>query len=127
MSSDIILVALDTETTDKYPSTAEIVQIAAVGSTAKGDKDVLYNGLCCPSSGEISVEASEIHGYYIEDLKQYPCDLYASWYLEQLLKDMQAEATMILVTYNGESYDLPILKRYGVKSYTHHIDLYRLV
>lgn len=123
-----LLVGIDTETTTAHPETAELLQIgAAAFHVDTGVINVIMNALCRPTSNEIPEDASNIHGIYMEQLIYKPYDQMVAWQLGLMLKDIVSETTPCLVTYNGESFDLPILHRYGILTDIPHIDVYRIV
>lgn len=123
-----LLVGIDTETTTASPETAELLQIgAAVLHVDTGIIDIVMNVHCKPRSNEIPEDASNIHGIYMEQLVYKPYDVMASWQLDLLLKDIADGAGVCLVTYNGKSFDLPVLQRYGIMPNMPHIDVYHIV
>lgn len=118
------LIGIDTETTSPKPATAEILQIGMVQSDVCGNAQVIFNMKCRPTSGVVPDEASQVHGIYMDELKYQPLDIYAAYSAGLMLEDIDE---MVMVTYNGESYDLPILQRYGANTDYPHIDVFRLV
>lgn len=123
-----LLIGLDTETTSANPETAELLQIgAAAFYLDTGVTNIVMNTLCKPSSNEIPSEASDIHGIHMEHLVYKPYDKIVAWQLSLILKDIADETPFCLVTYNGETFDLPILQRYDILTDMPHIDVYRIV
>lgn len=120
------LVGLDLETTHATPGLAEIIQIGAVMSSPDTwDMEVLFNQKSRPKSGEISHEATAIHGVAMEHLKYAPMDIMSVTSFTSLVH--LGLKNVVLVTYNGEHYDLPILRRYGASLNFPHIDVFRIV
>ena len=127
-----LLVGFDCETTGKDPKTAEVVQLGAVTMCPETfDMNVLYNQKAYPSSAVISLEASQVHGLYVKDLLSQPKDPYvvlAFASMLQALDDSQGWQDIVLVSYNGESYDGPLLCRYEpLLAGYNHIDVMRIV
>lgn len=124
------LVGFDTETTGKDPKTAEVLQIGAVVTNPNNwDTQILYNQKSRPSSGVIDPEASEVHGVYMEQLQFQPSDETNIFTFSALLDSMQeALGNVVVVSYNGEFYDLPILRRGEGPDFVYpHIDVFRIV
>jgi len=123
------LVGFDTETNGKDPKIAEILQIGAITTdSAEWDLNILFNQKSFPTSGKIDQGASDVHGIYLEDLKFQPSDAVSATTFTAMLVSMQeAGLDLMMVTYNGEAYDMPILKRYGFDLGLPHIDVYRVV
>jgi exodeoxyribonuclease X len=70
--SDAVFVVLDTETTDKDPVKAELLEVAARQVDANGVGFAHFETLVAPESGVIPVESSAIHGLTIEDFSGAP-------------------------------------------------------
>jgi DNA polymerase III epsilon subunit-like protein len=123
-----LLLGLDTETTGIDIKTCEVVQLGAVIMTPDTfDKNIFYNCMAFPDSGEIPESASDVHGIYIRDVLSSPCDDIVCQNFSASVKILQQKFTVIAVTYNGESYDMPLLARYGFGEGLLHIDVYRIV
>lgn len=124
----INLVAFDTETNGTDPSTAEIVQLGAVSMCPLShDLNIIYNQQSFPTSGQIPEGASEVHGVFIKDLLSSPSDHLSVQAFCALLEDMGKEETVVLVSYNGESYDVPLTNRYRSIAHLSHIDVFKIV
>ena len=124
-----LLVAFDTETTGVDPKTAEVVQLAAVSMCPFSlDMNVVFNQLSYPASGVIPKEASEVHGIYFEDLLFQPRDSDSIAAFVALLFVKGLENEVILITYNGRTYDVPVIERHAPSICTYrHIDVYQIV
>lgn len=124
----MLLIGLDTETTHEKPEQAELLQLGMVIHDTSADvRHIAYNSRCRPKSGEIPQGASDIHGIYIDELKYQPLDLFVAYAADLVIRDCSNDEDSVLVTYNGESYDLPVLAKYGVQFGLPHIDVYRIV
>jgi len=123
------LVGFDTETNGKDPKIAEILQIGAITTdSVEWDLNILFNQKSYPTSGKIEQEASTVHGIYLADLKFQPSDAISSTtFIATLISMQEAGLDLMMVTYNGETYDMPILARYGFDLDIPHIDVYRIV
>lgn len=123
-----LLVGFDTETTGKDPATAEVVQLAAVSMCPETfDINVLFNQTSYPTTGVLPKEASEVHGLYLKQLVYQPRDPWSVKAFVSLL-DSLIDHDIFLVTYNGESYDVPVIAKLekNINNYK-HIDVYRIV
>ena len=104
--------AFDLETTGLDVKTNEIVQIAVV--IANSERDQKFSSLVLPS-GDIPVEASNIHGFTREVLvargaRPFP-DVWAeceSWLHDTLASDTRP---LVWAAHNGAKFDVPILRR----------------
>jgi len=124
----VILVAFDTETNGVDPAEAEIVQLGAVSMCPLNfDMNIVFNQQSFPTSGQIPKEASEVHGVYIEDLTSSPSDHHSVQAFCSLLEDIGKEEQVVLASYNGESYDVPLTNRYRSVSHLPHIDVFKIV
>lgn len=123
------LVGFDLETNGKDPLVAEILQLGAITTDSEEwDLNILFNQKSFPTSGKIEEEASFVHGIYLQDLVYQPSDaISATTFIAALISMREAGLNLMMVTYNGETYDLPILKRYGFDLDIPHIDVYRIV
>jgi len=112
----VILACFDLETTGTDPATAEVVQAACV----LGDEShkALFR-----SDRPIPSEATAVHG--ITDAMVAESPRFAD--CAESLAEGLASAD-VLLTFNGLSYDVPILERYLGRPLAHpcHVDVYRL-
>ena len=123
------LVGFDLETNGIDTKTAEILQIGAItADPVEWDLNILFNQKSYPTSGKIEQSASDVHGIYLADLKFQPSDhISCATFVATLVSMQEAGLDLMLVTYNGETYDIPIIKRYGFGLVIPHIDVYRIV
>jgi DNA polymerase-3 subunit epsilon len=112
----VILACFDLETTGTDPATAEVVQAACV----LGDEShkALFR-----SDYPIPAEATAVHG--ITDAMVAESPRFADC-AESLAEGLRSAD--VLLTFNGLSYDVPILERYLGRPLGHpcHVDVYRL-
>lgn len=116
--------AFDLETTAKSPQSARIVEWAVVIFVADSTPTT-HSSLVDPSV-PIPAEASRIHGITDADVVAAPTSKQT---LPQLLGLLAAQP--LIVTYNGDEYDLAVLaaecRRHGfVMPRLNHIDVYGL-
>jgi DNA polymerase III epsilon subunit family exonuclease len=96
-------VAFDLETTDKEITDCEIVEIAAVRVRNRVIVEQ-FSRLVRPGR-PVSRRASEVHGYYDDDLCDEPP-------FEQVWPEFRAfVGDDILVAHNGQEFDMPVLRR----------------
>lgn len=97
VASDPDTVYLDTETTSKYPETAEVVEIAIVGHDGK----VLMNQRVKPI-GPMPEDAKQIHGISDDDLKDCPS-------FKDIAEDVKTHLEGKRVVIYNRGYDVPVL------------------
>lgn len=126
------MIALDLETTGLCLETSEPVQLAAVmGVIHNGQWKVkplvMYNSLCNVTV-EIEEAARQVHGISHDMLNFSPNPTLACTVLSHVLDMINEDSDLFLVTYNGSSFDIPILSRFdnSFNSYK-HIDVFRYV
>jgi len=125
-----VIITVDIETTGLNLATDDPVQVAAVGHlySERGHSPprVLMNSLCNPVA-QISEEALEIHKIGYEMVRYAPSPSLVVKQLEMLLKQAQVDGEVLLVSYNGEQFDLPMMARMGKTLHNYpHIDVYDL-
>jgi len=96
-------VAFDLETTDKDPTTCDIIEIGAV--RVQGGEIVAEFESLVKSDRPITAGAREVHGYADEDLKDAPTfgDVWPEF--------RKFVGTNILLAHNGHNFDVPVLRR----------------
>lgn len=65
-------VAIDLETTGKYPLVDEICEVALIRFNEKGETLDTWSSLVFPSKGKMSKVAQQVHGISLEELKGEP-------------------------------------------------------
>lgn len=108
--TELPCLALDTETTSKYPFEARIVEIGTVLVHADGSTSDQWRQLVDPGC-EIPDEAAAIHGISTEQARDEGCD--PAWALMQLaervidhVRDHEAQAGIVIF---NAPYDLPLI------------------
>lgn len=96
---------LDTETTDKYWNSSAPVQIAAIITDEKGNMIDSYNQRI-KTTHKISPDASAVHGIYARDLLHCRSEIDI---LNEFCAWMTANEVDLIITYNGEVFDRPML------------------
>jgi DNA polymerase III epsilon subunit-like protein len=99
------LLGYDTETTSKEPTTARVVQVAALRRNPTGELTTVINQLCNPGC-DISDEAQQVHGISAEMVKDAESDAVA---LQRLFAYVLDNKDQIIVVGHNVSYDLTIL------------------
>jgi len=125
-----VIITVDIETTGLDLAMDDPVQIAAIGHLYRGGEStsprVLMNSLCNPVA-PIGEEALEIHKIGYDMVRFAPSPKQVVQSLEMLLKQAQVDGEVILVSYNGEQFDLPMMSRMGKTLHDYpHIDVYDL-
>ncbi len=100
------IICLDVETTDKDPSVAEILQLSIIDF----DGNVLFNHYIKPDRAKFWPGAEIVN--HISPFKVRH-EQHLDYYHDELDKIFK-EADLI-VAYNGDHYDIPIIARYGFK------------
>ena len=98
------IICLDVETTDKSPGTAEILQLSIIDF----DNNVLFNHYIKPDKAKSWPGAEAINKI---SPKMVSNEHTIDYYRDELEKIFE-EADLI-VAYNGDTYDIPIIARYG--------------
>ena len=98
------IICLDVETTDKDPSSAEILQLSIIDY----DGNVLFNHYIKPDHARLWPGAERVNR--ISPFKVMH-EHHLSYYHDEL-QQIFNEAELI-VAYNGDHYDIPIIARYG--------------
>lgn len=102
-------ICLDVETTGVDPSTAEILQLSIIDYNGK----VLFNEYIKPDEAEEWPGAERIHHISPFQVRNKP---HLSYYYKKL-KHIFNNAELI-IAYNGDHYDIPIIARYGFPELT---------
>ena len=97
-------ICLDVETTNKDPNTAEILQLSIIDYNG----DVLFNEYIKPDKAMLWPEAEIIHHISPFQVMEKP---HLNFYYDKL-KNIFEKAELI-ITYNGDHYDIPIIVKYG--------------
>jgi DNA polymerase-3 subunit epsilon len=97
-------ICLDVETTGVDPSTAEIVQLSIINYNG----NTLFNEYIKPDKAKIWPGAEAVH--HISPLKVLNKP-HLSFYQEKLKKIF--DSAELIIAYNGDHYDIPIIARYG--------------
>lgn len=99
------IAVIDTETTSIYWNSAAPVQIAAIICDEKGNILDSFNERI-KTTHKIDPDASKVHGIYAKDLINCRCE-------KEVLTDfcewMKQEEVDVVLTYNGEAFDRPML------------------
>lgn len=107
MSDEMIAVIFDTETTDKDPQLAKIVQLGVLLDHGADEvPEIIMNALCDPDV-PIPAEASEVHGIVEEHLEYAPSDKVN---VQHFLNYLGKIAFPVLVGHNIGYYDVPVVK-----------------
>lgn len=102
---------LDTETTDVYWSTCAPIQLAAIITDGDGNIIDTFNEKI-RTTHSIRPSASEVHGIYAEDLVNCRNEIEV---LTDFCTWIKANETDVMVTYNGETFDRPMLNARCIK------------
>lgn len=94
-------IALDFETTGKYPLSAEICELAVIKFNLEGENLGEWSSLVKPRSG-MNKTAESIHGLSLEDLKNAP-------YIEELLEQLLDFVGDCPIVGHNLSFDLGFL------------------
>ena len=120
-----IAAVIDLETTGVDTATCEVVQCAvrlvSLPGCARlhGSRDWLARPL-----GPIPPGATAVHGITAENVRDAPAfaDL-----VPEVTDELDCSgATDLVITFNGGSFDLPVLARYGLHVQYPHLDAYRV-
>lgn len=98
---------LDTETTDKYWNTSAPVQLAALICDSEGNILDKFNEKI-KTTHRISPDASAVHGIYAKDLVNCRQERAV---LEDFCAWMKNNEVDVVLTYNGEAFDRPMLNQ----------------
>lgn len=98
---------LDTETTSVYWNSAAPIQIAAIICDAKGNILDSFNERI-KTTHKIDSGASAVHGIYARDLVGCRSEFEV---LEDFCVWIKGFGVDVLVTYNGNAFDLPLLNK----------------
>jgi len=125
-----VIVTIDIETTGLDLVMDDPLQIAAVGHLYNGESttpQILMNSLCNPNA-PIQDEALAIHKIGYDMVRFAPRPKAAVKTLEMVIRQAGVDGNVILCSYNGEQFDIPMLSRTGGSIHTYlHIDVYDLV
>lgn len=102
---------LDTETTDVYWSTCAPIQLAAIITDGEGNIIDTFNEKI-RTTHRINPSASEVHGIYAEDLVNCRNEIEV---LTDFCAWIKANETDVIITYNGEAFDRPMLNARCIK------------
>ena len=98
---------LDTETTDRYWNTSAPVQLAALLCDGEGNILDKFNERI-KTTHRISPDASAVHGIYAKDLVNCRQERAV---LEDCCAWMKNNEVDVVLTYNGEAFDRPMLNQ----------------
>ena len=121
------LICVDLETTGTDPKTCEVVQVGGVEvdtSTNDDWSDTTIKVMLCSTLQPIPEEATDVHKITDADVRGKP---HFGTIAASVIKWL--DTADIVVTFNGEVYDLPIIRRHTPRIRwrpTNHIDVYRL-
>lgn len=101
------ILGFDLETTSVDVSSTMPVQMSLVQSTGPSIHRVMIDTLCDPCC-RIEAGASEVHGIYADNVKGAPDAWISAWILETAAASVNAD---LLVSYNGTTFDSPIMAR----------------
>lgn len=102
------LVCFDLETTGIDVDICEVVQVGAIAVDLEGDDswDGESRAMLCKPSKPIPESATAVHGLTDEDVADAPAFAQVVRGLVDWMGDV------MIVTFNGERYDIPIIQRY---------------
>jgi len=132
MQTPQIVFTLDTETTGLDTNVAEPVQIACtafmfVDSERISQSKIVFNSLCNPSV-EIEEGAEDIHGISKDDVSMSPEPAVVAETVDLLIGQAETIGEVVIATYNGSAFDLPLVQRFCPKIVTYpHVDVFSLV
>ena len=107
-------VVVDTETTDRYPESAELLQVSLVSGTGR----VLFNKYVKPVFDVEWPDAQRVN--HISPRMVKHCREFSAY---EPLVNAYLKHTKRIVGYNLSRYDLPILERYGITTSADVIDI----
>lgn len=116
---------IDLETTGIDTATCEVVQCAVLAVSMVDDwREVSLGSWLARPLGEIPRGASDVHGITAEQVAGRPT--FADLLEGEIAAYLTDHPPDIVVTYNGATFDLPILVRYGLVPSVPHFDVYRV-
>ncbi len=109
------IIVIDTETTDKDPSTAELLQVSIIS----GSERVLFNEYIKPTYATSWPDAMRVNHIYPDMVKN--CKT-IDYYVPKIQKII--DRADIVVGYNLIKYDIPVLENAGISFRDNIVDVY---
>ena len=109
------IIVIDTETTDKYPSTAELLQVSIIS----GSERVLFNEYIKPTYATSWPDAMRVNHISPDMVKN--CKT-IGYYVPKIQKII--DSADIVVGYNLIKFDIPVLENAGISFRDNIVDVY---